>query len=333
MLSKIDYKILFELDYNSRQSLNEIAKNIGTSKQVVGNHLKKMLRDGYIKKFLTILDLSRLGLTLHKLYIRLTRTSVKNEEEIIDFLKNHKNVVWLARTEGIYDIAIALHSSHINELNNFMREFENNFGRFISERIINRIITGEFIHRDYLSDELTEKYKKEADKRTVVFQTNKEVFKLDDVDKKILSALCVDARASAVDISKNVKISADAIGKRIKNLEKNGVIKNYITVLDTEKMKKIHYKVLIRIYNMDHNKEKAMKDFCKNNKYIIFYNRGIGSWEVEIDMDVDRSEEFRNSMRTIKLKFADSIKDYFSLIIYDVVKFNFFPMYLNEDKI
>jgi DNA-binding Lrp family transcriptional regulator len=321
MLNKLDYKILFELDDNARQSISQISKKVGTSKQVANNHVTNLLKKGFIKKFLTILGLSKVGLALDKVYLRLIRTSLEDEKRILKFLKNHKNVAWLVRTEGVYDLAFALHTKNVEELNNIIYELEDKFGKFISEKIVNRIITGEFLHRDYLIEN-----KKSELRKNIIFESQEEKVKLDEIDIKILSSLCNDSRVSSIQISKKVKISADAVSKRIKRLEKSNVIRNYILVLDNEKLNLLHYKVLLKIGNFDQKKEKEFLDFCKAHKNITFYNKSIGSWEIEIDLEVEKSKDFREVMRALKQKFADSTKEYFSLIIYDIQKFNFLPM-------
>lgn len=321
MLTKQDYKILFELDDNARQSLAQIASKVGTSKQVVSNHLNKLVKEDYIK-FLTILDLSKIDLILHKVYLRLIRTSEKDEEQIANYLNKHKNVSWLAKTEGIYDIAAAYFTKDINELNEVLSDLENKFGKFISEKAVNRIITGEFFHRDYLVEN-----KQSPPRKNIIFQTQEQAHKLDETDWVILSALCQNSRQNIIKISEKVKLSADAVGKRIKNLEKKGIIKNYIIVLNTEKLEKLHYKVLLKINNFTKQTEQEFIEFCRQHPNITFYNKSIGSWEIEIDLEVEKSEQFRKIMRSLKNNFADFIKEYFSLIIYDVMKFNFLPMY------
>ncbi len=322
MLKKLDYKVLFELDNNARQSYGEIAKKIKTSKQVVSYHLNGLIKDNYIKKFLTIFDLSKLGLILHKIYFRLINVNEEKELEILRFLKEHKNVAWLVRTEGIYDLAFALHTKDVIELNKVLLEIENKYGDFISEKVVNRVITGEFFHRDYLTNEKTSSFRK-----GVVFQTQEEKKKLDEIDWKIIAALSRNSRVNVVDIAKKTPISADAIGKRIKNLEKIGVIKNYIVVLNDSKLNQLHYKVLLKITHFNENLERKLLEFCRQHRNITFYNKNIGAWEIELDMEVNKSEDFREIMREIKWKgFAKYIKEYFSLIVYDVLKFDFAPM-------
>jgi len=47
-----DRKILYELDLNARQSLNEIGKKVGLNKDSVAYRIKRMEDEGIIKKLL-----------------------------------------------------------------------------------------------------------------------------------------------------------------------------------------------------------------------------------------------------------------------------------------
>lgn len=56
---------------------------------------------------------------------------------------------------------------------------------------------------------------------------------LDEVDREILFMLQEDARNhSNADISKAVGVSASTVGKRIKELENNGIIQGYYPIID-----------------------------------------------------------------------------------------------------
>lgn len=59
---------------------------------------------------------------------------------------------------------------------------------------------------------------------------------LDAVDKKILNMLQADARVSFSQIGEAAGVSEATIRYRVKQLEKDGVIKNYTTVLDSTKV-------------------------------------------------------------------------------------------------
>ncbi len=60
--------------------------------------------------------------------------------------------------------------------------------------------------------------------------------KLDPLDKNILSVLVEDSRYSFRQIAKKVKVSPATVLNRIKQLEKNGFIRQYSTLLDYVKL-------------------------------------------------------------------------------------------------
>jgi len=61
---------------------------------------------------------------------------------------------------------------------------------------------------------------------------------MDDKDLKIIDRLRDDSRSSYKEIAREVKISDVAVHKRIKNLQKKGVIKKFTVVIDQKKVDK-----------------------------------------------------------------------------------------------
>lgn len=59
---------------------------------------------------------------------------------------------------------------------------------------------------------------------------------LDPLDKHILSVLIEDSRYSFRQVAKRVKVSPATVINRIKQLEKNGLIKQYSAILDYGKL-------------------------------------------------------------------------------------------------
>jgi len=59
---------------------------------------------------------------------------------------------------------------------------------------------------------------------------------MDEVDVKILRELVNDARLSYNEIARRIGIAVGTVATRINNLEKQGVIKGYSTIVDAEKV-------------------------------------------------------------------------------------------------
>ncbi|NWF51386.1 MAG: Lrp/AsnC family transcriptional regulator [Ignavibacteriaceae bacterium] len=62
--------------------------------------------------------------------------------------------------------------------------------------------------------------------------------RLDGIDKKILDVLQSDAYITNVELASKLGISPPAMLERVKRLEKNGVIKGYVALVDPEKVGK-----------------------------------------------------------------------------------------------
>ena len=67
-LNLLDKKILYELDLNSRIPISTLAKNVRTSKETVNFRIKRLIKNGYIKGFVTTLYTSNLNRFYYKLF-------------------------------------------------------------------------------------------------------------------------------------------------------------------------------------------------------------------------------------------------------------------------
>ena len=60
-IDSLDIKILIELQDDARKSLREIAEKLGVAEGTIYNRINKLKRLGLIKKFIPVIDYSKLG--------------------------------------------------------------------------------------------------------------------------------------------------------------------------------------------------------------------------------------------------------------------------------
>ncbi|MDG1281601.1 MAG: Lrp/AsnC family transcriptional regulator [Pseudorhodobacter sp.] len=85
-LDEMDRKILAELQEDAAQSLDEIAKKVGSSKTPVWNRIKRMKESGVILRQTALLDAEALG--LEACFFVLIRTSEHEADWQAKFLKS-----------------------------------------------------------------------------------------------------------------------------------------------------------------------------------------------------------------------------------------------------
>lgn len=104
LLDGIDRKILSELQRDASQSLDEIAKKVGSSKTPVWNRIRKMRENGVIGQQTVILDPESLG--LEACFFVLVRTSAHEagwQEKFLQVLRARPEVLEAHRLAGEID--------------------------------------------------------------------------------------------------------------------------------------------------------------------------------------------------------------------------------------
>ncbi len=138
---------------------------------------------------------------------------------------------------------------------------------------------------------------------------------LDKKDIQILGILDWNARMPLTQIAKKIRLNKDVVRYRINNLEKNGVIEGYYTVINTSKLGYITIRVYLDFINVNNVIEKKIINYLNKNFNAsqIFsiegeYQLGIIAWEKSI-FDLDRK------MRDFKKLFGNYInKEQISII-------------------
>ena len=103
-IDDLDRKILAELQADASQSLDEIARKVGSSKTPVWNRIRRMKETGVITRQTAILDAEALGLEAG--FLVLIRTSEHEadwQRKFLDVLKRRPEVLEAHRLAGDID--------------------------------------------------------------------------------------------------------------------------------------------------------------------------------------------------------------------------------------
>ena len=324
MAYKLDLKekkILYELDLNSRIPTTQLAKKVKLSQPAVHYRLNNLIKKKIIKFFLTNIDYGFFGYFPYRFFIRVQNLTETKEKEFINYLKNHEFVPFLASCTGRYDLMFCIMAKNISELKKIINEIKNKYGEFFLEQQIATIISGEFYPRDYL---LKKGKRTQLIKKNFGEQTSRP--KLDKKDLMILKEISNNCRISSLDLAEKTNLSLDAIRYRLKNLEKNKIINGYTIYLDNEVLNQFRYKIMIQIHGPNEEKENKIINFAEKFSNVVYSVKTFGVWDLEIDLEVNNPEEFNKILREIKNSNSDIIKEYQTIQLTNVHKYNHLPM-------
>ena len=298
-LDKKDKELLTLLYLNSRMSFTQLGKKLKLSSSAVERRMRQLKDAGVISLLFADVNLAKLGFKAYRIYLKFDVLDAKTEKEILALFEIYPRTLWGVVCEGAYDVLWRLVARDEIEVENAVNLMTEKFGRKIVEKTV-----ATTTYQTYLS---WNRAFEGARHPEFPLERVAPVEKLDDTDMKILASLYNDARATTVDIAKSVGLTPDAVNYRIKRLTKSGFILGYTAWYDAKKLGLEYYKILIGFRSMTQDKEKQFLDFCLEHDNVIFLNKTIGSWDIEVDILVEDTIELHKFITDIKTKFGHMI--------------------------
>ena len=121
-VEQTDKKILNVLIDNSRLSLRQIAKKAGVSVATVMHHIKKLEKEGIIKKYTAKLDYEKTGYDVEVMIeIRISKGKLFDVEKKIAM---HPNVFAVYDITGAFDAVILARFPTRRQMDNFLKKLQ-----------------------------------------------------------------------------------------------------------------------------------------------------------------------------------------------------------------
>lgn len=131
---KYDKLILRELDENARKSLAELSKKVGLSRDAIRNRIKKLVDNKIILAFTPLYNPPNMGYsTINYVFISLYNPSEEQEKEFLKFLKNNKNVTYVAGLIGKWDYILDVMAENPGQFDKILKGIRQRFPDLIKD--------------------------------------------------------------------------------------------------------------------------------------------------------------------------------------------------------
>jgi Lrp/AsnC family transcriptional regulator, regulator for asnA, asnC and gidA len=319
-IDKTDYKILYNLDYNARIPLSELAKKVNISKQNLNYRIKKLIKEKVILGFMSVIDIHRLNHLTYRIYLRYKNVNKEKEKEIINYFKKHPNILWFVNLSGSYDLEIVFAAKNSIHLNNILKKVKEDIGNYFSKYNYSASIVNYHFKRDYL----LENKREEFSQKYYGFEPKES--HLDKLDTSILKELSENCKQSNQEIARKLDVTYHTIKNRIKILEDKKIIQGYRIFINLDKIGRKFYKALIQLNNCTKEDEKKLYSFCSQYNFVVYLVEILGEWQLEIETEVKDQKEFTDLIRELRNNFPDLISDYDILQVTKEHKINYLPI-------
>jgi len=182
---------------------------------------------------------------------------------------------------------------------------------FITKNLVGNVVPKSFIE-----------YKTEEE---LIFKNNTNDIKIDNIDINILEFLSENSTIPIYKIAQETNLSADAITYRIKKLQNSDFILGYAPAVNYNLINYSIYAVLISAPYLTQKEESTLKEFLRNNTYVLWAVKSIGKYNLIIYMCVEKIDDFIRATEDLRNFLIDKIKDYETLINVEEYKYTYLP--------
>ncbi|MFA6462250.1 MAG: Lrp/AsnC family transcriptional regulator [Candidatus Woesearchaeota archaeon] len=297
MVDNTDLRLLYELNWNCRQTHTSLGKKLRISKQVVSYRIAQLEKNQIIQSYHALIDWRKLGYNSIRVYIKWHRISPEEEKKIYDEIKKNPFFMWTVKFEGEFDLGLYMWVKEVPEFSQKWFSFLAKYKKFILRYEIYESVN--MVH--YPMKVLVENSKNDE---KILGEGNKVEY--DSIDDEIMKVLTENASTSLVELAKRIKLTPKAALYRLRKLEKNKIILGYNALIDTDKLGYRFYK--IDFYLNDFSRIKEMNEFAKQHKNIVYRMRTIGGPDFEIEVMVKDVTEMNQLVAEIRRRFSECIE-------------------------
>ena len=298
-----DRKILYHLDFDSRQSFRAIGKKVGLSKDVVTNRVKKLQELGIIKSYYAIIDFAKLGYSLYRFYFSFQNVTTEIKKEIIEYFMKNNHVDTVSSLEGSYNLMIAIFVENYPQANTFWQNTLKKYGKYFSKRIFTAFTQEKYYANRFLLDEknLSPTLLHEW------FDSGKRV-EIDDLDYQILTLISNNTRINTIDIAKKLDTTSTIVQYRLKKLKESDIIIANRLNIDFPKIGYYIFKVDVDLNQFD--KVDNIFNYIQSNPNFSYICKTIGYVDLEFAFLLNNSYQLNQIMEDLLSRFPDVIKNY-----------------------
>jgi len=275
-LDKLDIKLLDALREDARSSLKDLSKKCRMSKQTILYRINKLIEKKIIKGFHANINYTALGYNMYYLFIKTRYLS--NESTFVEELSKIKGCISIMNCLSQYNYNVKIITkdiySTVKELEDLFNKKKNITTHFMLQRL----------------------------------EKTCPPILIDDKDNLILKELSINCRLTSLEISRRTKIGYDTVHARIKNLIKNKVIENFVTIIDFEKAGVMDYSILLKFADDKLEQLPLLDSQLRNDSLVVRRFKTVGEFGYMFEIVDKDFLSINDKISRIRSQFHEMIR-------------------------
>lgn len=236
------------------------------------------------------IDPYALGLTYYAVLLGLPGSTDTARKKFIELLKSAEQVTTVTQIGGDDQVEVGLYVASLEHLRRFFDDLTGAFPGAIEVRSSLIIVEQEY-------SGLIEPPGKLAHKPVLRFSATAKRRAIDEVDHRILSALCNLPYRSLQEVSRSLKIPASTLAYRVGVLERAGIIVGHYYMIDVTVFRDLPMSLRITSKILSEAQRAQVRAYCRSHPRIawVSFFHGANSMEVFI-----RSSSYAESTAVVQ---------------------------------
>ena len=132
-IDDVDLKVVKFIKDQACLPINDIAKKLKISSDIVSYRLNKLESSGFIIKYVPGINYFALGFQVYAILLNVDALYENTEVKLYNFLKEDKNIIWGVKTIGRYNVLIYVCTKNSEELNETINSLRTIFSESLKD--------------------------------------------------------------------------------------------------------------------------------------------------------------------------------------------------------
>jgi DNA-binding Lrp family transcriptional regulator len=323
-MTQIDRDLLFLYSENARSKIRDLAKTLKKSPQRLKYTIKLLEKEQIANNCHGIFDYSYFGLILFRVYFKGGYSSEKDREAIIKQLRENPYVVSIYELNGEFDLALEILSPNPSRFNKELKKIVDTIPTLNNYKIILNLVT-HIYPRAYLAKdiELVNSVKPE-----ILVGGDRVVEAFNKSEMAVLRNFLENPKIRLTSLARKSDLNIKTSTAIMKDLQKRKIIKGFKYVIDTDQLDVSKFRLFLKLHNISPEREKQLFDYMLKTKEIVQFNKTVGDWDIEMDLESTDKTKTRSLIVQVRQEFKDLIESFNIIEFYKYYKKSYLPGYL-----
>lgn len=314
-----DWRMLKEMVSGVRRPVSQIAKRCRLSRQAVEYRLKLLRENKLLRGSRGAVNIGKLGYKSYHIFIE--AHTPEEEKKLVLRAKKAKYVNAIIVYSGKYNLEISIMARDEEEFLDYYRQLMDKVRiRDDHVLVLLGVVCAEVLPKKYFPE--LKELGREVWGRGEIKRRKGEGERVDEIDKKLLWLLSRDALRTKVGLGKELGLSKDGVGYRIKRLEEEGYLLEYRPVVNYSVLGLSINSLLVKL-NHDSDEVEEFESYLRGKGVVLWAAKTMGYYDYLVYVITKDLEEFHEVINGLKEKFDNIIKSYEVLFAFEELKYNF----------